>query len=70
MAQRVEVVLIDDMDGSDATETVSFSLDGATYEIDLNEANADALRASVGMYIDKARKASGRRASRRTRARR
>src|SRR5690242_8640106 len=39
MAQRVNVVLVDDLDGSDATETVSFGLDGAQYEIDLSAAN-------------------------------
>ena len=40
MAQKVQVVLIDDLDGGDATETVTFGLDGATYEIDLSEQNA------------------------------
>ncbi len=37
MAQKVQVVLIDDIDGGDADETVTFALDGVTYEIDLND---------------------------------
>ncbi|MEO7000057.1 MAG: histone-like nucleoid-structuring protein Lsr2, partial [Terracoccus sp.] len=40
MAQRVEVVLIDDLDGGNAAETVTFALDGVTYEIDLSDKNA------------------------------
>ena len=36
MAQKVNVILIDDIDGSEATETVSFGLDGTQYEMDLN----------------------------------
>ena len=40
MAQRVNIVLVDDIDGSEATETVSFGLDGTSYEIDLNDKNA------------------------------
>ena len=40
MAKRVQVVLEDDVDGSPADETVSFGLDGVSYEIDLSAANA------------------------------
>ena len=40
MAQRVNVILVDDLDGGDAVETVSFGLDGVDYEIDLSEAHA------------------------------
>ena len=40
MAQRVEVVLIDDIDGGKAAETVTFALDGVSYEIDLSDKNA------------------------------
>lgn len=60
MAQRVNVVLVDDLDGDDAAETVSFSLDGVDYEIDLNEANAEALRNELGRFIGAARRVSGR----------
>ena len=56
MAQRVNVVLVDDLDGSDAVETVSFALDGVDYEIDLNAAHADALREALAPYVGHARK--------------
>src|SRR5947209_9796942 len=51
MAQRVNVVLVDDIDGSDATETVTFGLDGVQYEIDLSEGHADELRQAMALYI-------------------
>lgn len=69
MAQKVRVYLIDDIDGSDATETVSFSVDGVSYEIDLNEKHAQELRDAFGKWVGHARRAtaatrrSGRRAS-------
>lgn len=44
MATRIVIELIDDLDGSEATETVRFGLDGADYEIDLAGQNADELR--------------------------
>jgi len=57
MAKRVHVVLEDDLDGSAAEETVSFSLDGTAYEIDLNSVNAAGLRDSLARYVGVARKA-------------
>ena len=63
MAQRVNIVLEDDLDGTDADETVSFALDGTTYEIDLSATNAAKLRDSLAPYIGHARRASGRRAA-------
>jgi hypothetical protein len=65
MAQRVNIVLVDDIDGSDATETVAFGLDGTSYEIDLNEKHAAKLRDALASYVGHARKVSG---GRRTRA--
>jgi hypothetical protein len=59
MAQRVEVILEDDIDGSPADETVRFALNGTSYEIDLSSANAQALRGALGRYVEHARKASG-----------
>ena len=47
MAQKVHIVLEDDLDGSEATQTVSFGLDGTSYEIDLNDKNAAALRDAI-----------------------
>jgi hypothetical protein len=59
MAQKVNIVLVDDLDGSEATETVSFGLDGTTYEIDLNDANAASLREALSGYVGHARKVTG-----------
>jgi hypothetical protein len=59
MAQRVNVVLVDDIDGSDAVETVTFGLDGVTYDIDLSEAHASEFRKALAPYIGHGRKASG-----------
>jgi hypothetical protein len=55
MAQKVHIVLVDDLDGSDASQTVSFGLDGTSYEIDLNAA---ALRDALSGYVGHARKVS------------
>jgi hypothetical protein len=63
MAQKVEVTLIDDLDGSKAADTVSFGLDGAQYVIDLSEKNASELREALSKYIDAARKEKGARAA-------
>lgn len=65
MAQKVNIVLVDDIDGSDASETVSFALDGSTYAIDLSDGNAAKLREALAPYIGHARRdasARGRRA--------
>jgi Lsr2 len=59
MAQKVQVLLVDDLDGSEATETVQFGLDGATYEIDLSSGNAGKLRKELSHYVEHARKATG-----------
>lgn len=61
MAQRVHVVLVDDIDGGDAAETVSFALDGVDYEIDLSEPHAGQLREALAPYIGHARRTGGRR---------
>ena len=68
MAQKVNIVLVDDMDGTEAEETVSFGLDGTTYEIDLNSKNAASLREALSTYVGHARKAGtpARRSGRRT----
>ena len=63
MAQRVNVVLVDDIDGSDASETVGFALDGVDYEIDLSDDHAADLRNAVSLYIGHARRTGGRRKS-------
>ncbi|UGY92742.1 histone-like nucleoid-structuring protein Lsr2 [Streptomyces gobiensis] len=58
MAQRVVVTLSDDIDGGEASETVAFGLDGKTYEIDLNSANAKKLRGTLAPYVRAGRKRS------------
>jgi len=68
MAQKVHIVLEDDLDGSDATQTVSFGLDGTSYEIDLNDKNAAALRDALAAYVGHGRKVSGARRGRRSSA--
>jgi Lsr2 protein len=55
MAERIQVELVDDIDGSPANHTVTFALDGVTYEIDLNEGHAQQLRAVLERYIRAAR---------------
>lgn len=62
--------MLDDMDGSEAAETVSFSLDGVAYEIDLNADNARAMRDSIAPWIGHARRTAGRAAAQRQSARR
>ncbi|MFI1014690.1 Lsr2 family protein [Streptomyces sp. NPDC020965] len=59
MAQRVVVALFDDIDGGEATETVRFALDGKSYEIDLNPANAKKLRKGLAPYMAAGRKQTG-----------
>ena len=61
MAQKVNIVLVDDIDGTDAGETVSFALDGRDYEIDLSKKNAERLREALALYVGHARRAGGRR---------
>lgn len=61
MAQRVQVILEDDYDGSQADETVLFGLDGAEYEVDLSSANAQALRDALAPWVAVARRTGGRR---------
>jgi Lsr2 len=61
VAQRVQVLLEDDLDGGEAAETVSFALDGVSYEIDLSTKNANKLRDAMAPYIGSARRVGGRR---------
>lgn len=63
MVQRVQVLLIDDVDASTAVETVVFALEGTTYEIDLSAENAQALRDDLAKWTAHARKQVGRKAS-------
>jgi len=60
MAQKVQVILVDDVDGGEAEESVSFSLDGVNYEIDLSADNAAALRDALAPWVGHARRVGGR----------
>ncbi|KAA9152420.1 Lsr2 family protein [Amycolatopsis acidicola] len=60
MAQKVLVSLVDDLDGSEADETVEFGLDGINYQIDLSSDNAEELRDALAQYVEHARRAGGR----------
>lgn len=57
MAQKEYVVLVDDLDESEAVETISFGLDGSSYEIDLNEDHAAELREALAPWVGAARRA-------------
>jgi len=60
MAQKVLVSLVDDLDGSEADETLEFGLDGVAYQIDLSADNAEELRDALAQFIEHARRAGGR----------
>lgn len=70
MVQKTQVVLIDDIDGSDADETVTFAIDGVGYEIDLTAAHASELREAFASWVGHARKAGRSVAAARTSGRR
>lgn len=51
VAQKVQVLLVDDLDGGEADETVTFALDGKSYEIDLKSEHAEELRSLLERYV-------------------
>jgi hypothetical protein len=57
MAQKINVTLVDDIDGGEAAETVEFALDGTRYEIDLSASNAQGLRDAFAPFVAAARRA-------------
>lgn len=59
MAQKIQTLFIDDIDGGEAEGTVRFALDGAEYEIDLSSKHSDELRTALGKYVSHARKVGG-----------
>ena len=58
MAQKI--VLIDDLDGSEASTTLTYAIDGQEYEIDLSEENAEKFRTTLEPFIEKSRPAKHR----------
>ncbi|HWM60148.1 MAG TPA: Lsr2 family protein [Pseudonocardia sp.] len=63
MAKKTTVTLVDDLDGSQADEQISFAIDSRSYEIDLSAANGARLRDALAPFISVARRAGGRRGS-------
>lgn len=61
MAQKISVEVVDDLDGGVATQTVPFGLDGVSYEIDLSDENAKALRDGFARYVEAGQRTGGRR---------
>jgi hypothetical protein len=59
MARKTVIILEDDLDGSEASETVQFAIDGAEYEIDLSEEHANELRQAIGRFTAVARRSPG-----------
>ena len=55
MARQVQIALIDDIDGSVASESIAFSVGGQHFEIDLNEAHAAEFRSVLEPYMEAAR---------------
>jgi len=70
VAQITEIRLVDDLDKSEASETVTFGLDGKEYEIDLSDEHARALRESFADFIPVARRVTGSSSAPQARARR
>lgn len=64
MAQKVQILFEDDIDGSEAEGTTQFALDGVSYEIDLNETHSTELRKALGPFVDAARVTVTQRATR------
>ena len=68
MARIAHVTLVDDLDGTEASETVVFSLGGRHYEIDLSAENAAKLRDVIAPFVAAARRSDGTHRARKTRA--
>jgi hypothetical protein len=59
VAQKIQTLFIDDIDGSAAEGTVRFGLDGTEYEIDLNAGHARQLRDALALFVGAARRVGG-----------
>jgi hypothetical protein len=66
VASVTNIKLVDDLDGSEAVETVEFAIDGKTLEVDLSDAHAAKLRDVFAPFVAAARRAGGSSAPRRT----
>ncbi len=70
MAKQTVIHMTDDLDGSEATQTVDFSYRGKTYSIDLNDSNASDFDDALAPYITAAEKAGDGHSSSRSSGRR
>jgi hypothetical protein len=59
MAQQIQTIFVDDIDGGEAAGTVRFALDGVEYEIDLNAEHTGGPNTTLGKYVNRARKVGG-----------
>jgi Lsr2 len=59
MAQKVQTLFIDDIDGGEADGTIRFGLDGSEYEIDLSAKHSEELRSALGKYVSHSRRLGG-----------
>ena len=50
------VGLVDDIDGTTATEVVEFGVDGVRYRIALSSVNAEALRRTIAQWAEHGRR--------------
>jgi hypothetical protein len=66
MAKKISIELVDDLDGSVATETIRFGLDNTHYDVDLSEKNAAKLRSTLGAFVAAGRRTGGRQVARST----
>lgn len=66
MAQKTQILYVDDIDGSEAEGTLRFGYSGVDYEIDLNQTHADEFANAIAPYLQAARKVSARRSARGT----
>lgn len=60
MAQKVQIILEDDLSGGPADQTMRFGLEGVDYQIDLSNENAEKLREALKPFIEVAMKTNGR----------
>ncbi|GAA4966232.1 hypothetical protein HD597_000120 [Nonomuraea thailandensis] len=58
MARQIQELLIDDLDGGEAAETINFAIDGSAFEIDLSSSNAKKLREALTPFVQHARRES------------
>lgn len=60
MARREVIILVDDVDGTEASETIRFAFEGREFELDLSEQNAAAMREAMTPWVSAARRIGGR----------